>query len=207
MASGEGEGAAWTQQPCSSGLGAPRLGTRSPCPRACPGPGAGWYWLWGLPSVPLGCLPAGQGWAGHPWDTIFRPEPSAQSPPRWGRPLHPGHLEEGWKVTPSFRGILYKGADLLPRFWHPLLPWALSTWPRLRLQPHVHWTPLALTDLPWGEASRTFQTGDLKGSSGFGIGTVLGRRTPGGGCQRGGAGSELGSNALLAGPWPWVASL
>lgn len=88
-----------------------------------------------------------------------------------------------------------------------LLPWALSTWPRLQLQPHVHWTPLALTDLPWGEASRTFQTGDLKGSSGFGVGTVLGRRTPGGGCQRGGAGSEHGSNALLAGPWPWVASL
>lgn len=62
---------------------------------------------------------AGLGILGIP---IFRPEPSAQSPPRWGRPLHPGHLEEGWKVTPSFRGILYKGADLLPRFWHPLPP-------------------------------------------------------------------------------------
>lgn len=94
--------------PAAVGWGAPRLITRPLGPRACPGQGGGVALALGTALCPV--LPAcrtGLGILGTP---------SAQSPPRWGRPLHPGHVEEGWKVTPSFRDILYKGADLLPWF-------------------------------------------------------------------------------------------
>lgn len=87
--------------PAAVGWEAPRLGTRPPCPRACPGPGGG-------VALALGTVPGASVLSACRTGLGILGIPSAQRPPRWGRPLHPGHLEEGWRSPPA------SGADLLP---------------------------------------------------------------------------------------------